>query len=305
MYATDRTRSIRNIFHLLLVPIQFYGTLQRLNLCPAWPLLPNAFSKSYFQPMLPPLPTIWNRRSLGSYAASLVFSPLATYTYMTIFHITVNSKLGVYTRAGLPRPDNPDSASMRLGDDPDTAMTAPVLEYPKLQGSVHQEFNKDLQHIRASIKRVESFVLSSYRQLSYILGVPTVSSSTMESHADTRAHPVRFAQDPLSPTTTPLESPEQNPAINPGIHPAQTQLSSSTSTPSPPRSPTSSQDPDSPALEPSNVQIRTRTGSTSTLHMDVEVNAPLNGGPVFTSSFAASPRPAILESNAPPTVSGK
>ena len=50
------------------------------------------------------------------------------------------------------------------------------------------------------------------------------------------------------------------------------------------------------ALEQDNpVQITTSTGSTDTLHMNVEVNGASPGEPVFTSSFSASPRPALIE----------
>lgn len=87
----------------------------------------------------------------------------------------------------------------------------------------------------------------------------------------------RRHQDP--DTTTPQSSPP------------------STRTPSPPLSPSSDEeDILMRALDEHNtVQITTRTGSTDTLHMNVEVNGTAPGAPVFTSSFSASPRPAIVE----------
>ena len=286
----------------MLIPLQFFASLQRLDLVPAWPLLPNPFRISYFRPMVPPLPTQWNRRTLASYTLSLALSPLATYSYMTIFHIAVNSKLCVYARAGLPRPDNPDSASLKLGDD-EASMSAPVLEYPRFQGSIREEFIKDVEKITNSVAYVGKTIRAVFG-LVFGLKANQSTSRPSENHTEPRVHPVRFASDPTLATVAEPSPRNRTSQTNENVTEQDAQ-SSSTATPSPPATPTSSQEPDSPALEPSNVQIRTRTGSTSTLHMDVEVNAPVQGGPVFTSSFAASPRPTLIETSITQTIGGK
>ncbi|MCJ1323820.1 hypothetical protein MMC10_000481 [Thelotrema lepadinum] len=278
----------------LLSPLQLFATLQRLDLLPAWPLLPNPFRVSCLSPLLTPLPSQWNRRTSGVFAASFVTSPFITFLCMFYFTDKVKGRLCSYARASIPRPDNPDQDSFKLGIDDGSTGAAPVLDYPKFQGSFHQEIQKDVQYVLDGLTSIRYRMRSHFRWL-FDRRRPSVSFPPVRLQD---VPPSTYAQDHRGPPSSellPSQGTYDRPNLPPSLPPIVPAESSTVTSTSPLLTPTSSEDPDISSSEPSNVRIRTRTGSTSTLHMDVEFSPPNRGGPVLTSSFAASPRPAILE----------
>lgn len=284
----------------MLAPLQFYAKLQRLGLLPPWPLLPNPLQASYLRPLLSSPRSCSPPYSLTSYASSIALCPLATFCYMTWITDLVRIKLIQYTRASLPRPENPDSLSLKLGTEDGVNMNAPVLELPRLQGSLAEELAKDISLV------VRTFHSARFTLGRFWTGAFRQRKATVEFPdpiEDAGQPPTQNVDSVLRRRST-ITITEPGPPESPDVS---TSLDSDTSfaeTPSNILTPTSSNGPFSPTTLSSNVQIRTRSGSTSTLHMDVEVNAPLRGGPVFTSTFASSPRNQITESSTAQVLNG-
>ena len=280
----------------LLSPLQLFATLQRLDLLPAWPLLPSPFRLDFFTPLLPQLPSAWTRASTATFFSKLATSPFITFLCMFYFTDVVKSKLCSYSRAALPRPDNPDRASFRFEIDNEASGTAPVLDYPRLQGSLWEELQKDIENFVGKLRLLHQKVANGLG----CLPIGRQSSVTFPKSECTAAE-ISTANDAESLQLRERESADSQPVrSSESVQVASTGMtappgSSTVSSTSPLLTPTSSEDPEESLGEPSNVRIRTRTGSTSTLHMDVEFNAAERGGPVVTSSFAASPRPAAVE----------
>ena len=293
------------VSHLVLIPLQFYATLQRLDLIPAWPLLPWPFGPSYLQPLLPILPVYQSKVSLIEYTRYLASCPLTSFLCMIWFTEKVKPRIGQYARAVLPRPDNPDVPSFYSTYDEEVSITAPVLEYPRFQGSLRQEVEKDMHHITGLYLTIRSavrnFVRNTFGQRRSGVEFPDPIETEFKPHVSYR----QAQQDHSTSSLLGHPSSETPQSTADHIAPSGTELSSTITSASPPATPTSSEDPGSPVSEPSNVRIRTRTGSTSTLHMDVEFESPERGAPVLTSSFAASPRPAIIETSITQLVSGR
>ena len=274
-----------------LIPLHFYGNLQQLALIPAWPIVPNPFRISYLAALLPQLPHyngLWN---LPAYGLAILTSPLSMFLWSEYYNNLFDDSLTRYTRAAIPRPDNPDNVSVKIHtEDGITTSTSPVDEYPRLQGSLGNEIRKDLAKCLESLYVARAVARQFVRTL-FRGKRPTVEfpERIVETEHDARGLDVpNRIEGTSSLSPSPREAFDRT--ANVAGPPSQVNGQHG-SAPPPPTSVTSSavSDEGSPIIQPSNVQIRTRTGSTSTLHMEVEINTQVRGAP-FTSNFSASSR---------------
>ena len=278
--------------------MRLYGSLQQLGLISAWPLLPNPFQQSYFFALLPPRSLRSGNISTAASGLALLTSPFAMLLCLEYLKAILDEKLTGYTRAAIPRPDNPDAVSLRpKSSDGVKTSASPVQEYPTMQGSLRDELRKDWSKI------VESFYVTRAVARQFVrstLGhkrpavefpdeIEEIELSPRQSSRglDIDAYAGDRAQSPdLGRFVGRQPTPSLRQAI--GAVPQGQSMSSVSSV-------SSFDEPGSPTIQGSNVQIRTRTGSTSTLHMDVEINAPVAGGVPLTSSFSSSPRTMVID----------
>jgi len=156
-------------------------------------------------------------------------------------------------------------------------------------GSITDEFQKDMFILRTHFTilrlQISQFRNRVFRTMQRLIGQPAAEQRPGIVHLDVLESNGHLSSSLLQHHPDPSTTPRQQDSPP------------STQTPSPELSPTSDEeDILLRALdEHTTVQITTRTGSTDTLHMNVEVNGTAPGAPVFTSSFSASPRPAIVE----------
>ena len=281
----------------LVLPLHFYGMLQGLDLLPARPLVPNPFRASYFIPLLPTYPSVvyGNHPAKTQIALGLLLSPVVTFIWAEHVYDLLNDWFTRYVRAAVPRPDNPDSLSFKLKAEDGTMTSAsPVTEYPTFQGSVRGEMQKNLSKVIESFyiarAKIRQFVRSLFRHKRPAVEFPDrveeiQLSPRQSSSIDDENQPSRVDPDPPATRVgapVPLPYAMNNAEIVPRPD-------------SPMTDSTASEEAGSPIIQPSNVQIRTRSGSTSTLHMDVEINAPVEGAVPLTSSFSSSPRAMEIE----------
>ena len=184
--------------------------------------------------------------------------------------------------------------SLKLGKDADLTVEPSVLEFPKFQGSLSEEIHKDYRQLTSRLRRLRS-------RLGKLLA-STFSHRSMdhELSMDTSGV-VQFVEADLPEALEDsIQSSEQmNPVESSGSRVTAQATSShdqeNSATPlSPILTPTTSRDPGSPAMDGTNVRVRARTGSTSTLHMDVVIAQPTDSqGAVIESSFTASARRSV------------
>ena len=296
----------------LIVPIRVYSTLQVLDLVSAWPTLPSPWkmTSAYFTyTLLPPIPIRWTLQSCLGYIASFALSPLAVFT---LWHSVsnANSNLLGYASAVLPRPNNPDIYSVK-GTAPQSSFYDSVtgLESSNGAAKVKSRNNATLvSEIKTDILAVFNTVLElganvTHRIKDTVRLVQNKAESAKSAVSASRQKGnTGVMEDQPSPAPSSLvEAPprqDSNRAFE--LHELQSMdaaaSSLSTATPSPTSSVSGDEENMTLVLAPSTnaVQITTRTGSTDTLHMNVQF-APIAGVPVYTSSFSASPRPAIVE----------
>ena len=277
---------------LLILPLQFYGTLQHLGLLPAWPLVPNPFRHSYFLPLLP---TTSHGSTYLAYGAAILTSPVALLLGLEYLD-RLESTPFAYARAAIPRPDNPDAVSRIMKSvEGHEAENAVLDDYPLLQGSLQEEVHKDWSRLVETFYVTRAVVRHHWRNF-FRRKRPAVEFPDEVEEILLSPRPSN-----LSPETGSMGNALRNGGTDDGgsdqpLPPLQTR--GETATPHRPTSPgssTASEDPDSPLVQPPNVQVRTRTGSTSTLHMDVEINAPAAGAAPLTSSFSSSPRTVVID----------
>ena len=296
----------------LIVPIRVYSTLQVLDLVSAWPILPNPLkmSSAYFTSILfPPLPIRWTPQSCLRHTASFALSPIAVFT-LWHYASNVNGNLLKYASAVLPRPDNPDMCSVK-GTAPQSSFYDSVTGFESSNSAykIKSRHNATLiSEIKMDFLAVLDTVLELGANLTHrikdtinLVQNKTESAKTVFSGTGQKGQTDTVADQLLPAPSSSVEAPPR-PDSTPGVETHDLQSvdavapSVSTATPSPTSSVSGEEENMTLVLEPSTnvVQITTRTGSTDTLHMNVEF-APIAGVPVYTSSFSASPRPAMVE----------
>jgi hypothetical protein len=260
--------------------------LQRLDLIAPSLRLPNPLQlspKSLLRLFIPSTPTTWTFRSTLGFLFSILFSPVSLHISLSFLSIHLERLLARYTWSLLPRPGSPDTSSQRglalgisTGENSSFVRRMPPESFTS-------EFRKDYQILVSKVKTLRSYIdFTPLKRLGTIF----------------------YPAPSLAPQQQPTEAPPQPPSLLPQsantiqTNPVSIPSPSSTATPSPTLSTSSSfqaplnnSRPDS--SEPPTVQVTTRTGSTDTLHMSVEVLPTTSGAPIFTSSFSASPRPSV------------
>ena len=227
--------------------------------------------------------------SASDYISSILDYKVARYAFLTI-----------------PRPDNPETHSIKgFTDYYDGSYHRSSISgtrgNARTSGNVSllSEIKKDLEDFFNTLvnfgtgckSRFKNAIKSREHIDKQASSAPRVETSFIEQlsddEMDTDQIRVPTGNTSLQPGTAEEASGRPSGAI-----PATTS-NSSTTTPS--LQSFESDDEGPITSEPTNntVQITTRTGSTDTLHMNVEVNASVPGVPVYTSSFSASPRSVV------------
>ena len=288
-----------------IAPIEIFAILQRLNLVPAWPLLPNPLHysfKSLSWLLLPPLPTQWNLRSSLGFAIGIGLSPVSLFLGLNTITIRYDSILTRYARIALPRPNSPDDSSMKGYRQEPSGVYDSAMTLPRLKSSVVDELKRDLKYTvglfvelrdRLHFDRLVTEVRKAFQLPNDFLHGLRRSNQRVESRTEVRTQ--------MPPSATSDATDRQNFSSNAGFELgtiAIPESDPSTAAPSPHPSVSSEEEEDafSHGLDEHNrVQLTTRVGSSDTLHMHVEVNGAAPGDPVFTSSFSASPRATVAE----------
>ena len=288
---------------LAITPIEVFATLQRLDLAPAWPFLPNPMKLSWssLSPILiPSTPSSWTLRSSLAFLMGIGLSPLSLMLAMNYLSTYPENRVGRYARMALPKPDCPDEYSMKGNEDDDSPAFSSLET-----GSLKTEIQKDFQAVLDSITDLTAVMdfrrlgQALFRVLDIFSGRPQACQSTLDPQTDDislqQLRLMRQASHDEPPSLQHASARIEN--MDPNTYTSATE-SPSTRTPSP--QPSASSDLDEVmqrALDENNmVHVTTRSASTDTLHMNVEVfNGPAPGAPVFTSTFSASPRPTVVE----------
>ncbi|KAL9122332.1 MAG: hypothetical protein Q9187_001105 [Circinaria calcarea] len=259
--------------------------------------------------LLPPLPIRWTPQSCLEYTVSFVLSPLTVFTLWN-YVSNVNANLSRYASAMLPRPDNPDVCSIK-GTTPQSSFYDSVTGLESSNGlakskgrtnaTLFSEVKKDMTAAFDTVFELGANVTHRIKDTMRIVRNQIASAKIAIPNSGQEGK-TDMMENQLLPASGPSAEgpPRQDSARNIERHELRPMdaaaPSLSTATPSPASSVSDEEENMTLVLEPSTnvVQITTRTGSTDTLHMNVEF-APVAGVPVYTSSFSASPRPAVVE----------
>jgi hypothetical protein len=277
-------RQLDTVVSLALVPLNLFASLQELALLGAWPRLPYASYLRILPALTPLFPQKWTLRSSLAYGRALVLSPLVLLPLLTLSSEFLRPKLTQYCQTLLPRPDCPDQLSMKCAE---LAQDSVVLSHSRRQGGFLDQLSKDYAAVREMITNMR-LTMRSYGEN---------VSAFFRTLGPWRQQPDEEALEPLT-TTSP--SPEIISSEELGQGPFDAFFERSVQFSQPARSASSSPSvaspPGSPIPEPG-VQIRTRTGSSNTLHMDVEVNTfnRAEEAQTVSGSFSTSQRPTILD----------
>ena len=295
--------SLEIVAILAILPIEVFAILQRLDLAPAWLLLPNPLKLSWssLSPIIfPSTPTYWTLRSSFSFLVGIGLSPLSLMFAMNYLSTYLENRIRRYARMALPKPDCPDEYSKK-GNEDDGSPAFSSLE----TGSLTAEIKKDVQAILDSVTNITAII--DFRRLNQVffcvLNIFSDRSQACQDTPDPQLDDTNLRQ-PMLVGQAPHNEHTSTHHINRGLYSTDPNISTpatespSTRTPSPQPSASSGFDEVMQrALDENNlVQVTTRSASTDTLHMNVEVfNGPTPGAPVFTSTFSASPRPTVVE----------
>lgn len=301
-------------------PLQLFSMLQQLDLLPAWPLVPSPLKLSVasLSPLLfPPIPQAWTLHSSLSYGIGICLSPLPVFLGFRYVANHLDTHLLRYTRLLLLRPDCPDDCSLKAYTEQPNTVVGLTMDHIKHKTSFTDEITKDFLTLIDLITdlRVRLRKILPALPRPAVIGDPsdfTIQDMIGEDapylaqlaypHNDpynTPSNPSPRSPELITELPTNRETSTTPPPTSLPVTPSNHRAFHSPSTA--PSSPLLSASTDSEeyllrTLEAANpVQITTRTGSTDTLHMNVEVNGTDPGAPVFTSSFSASPRAALVE----------
>ncbi|MCJ1251174.1 hypothetical protein MMC30_008405 [Trapelia coarctata] len=239
--------------------------------------------------LFPSIPTRWDFRSSLRFLMDVGKSPIALYLGMRYVMEPLEMKIRRYAFSLVPRPDCPDEYS-RMSIDMELSNS---ISLSMSTGSFREEVENDIAALRIRLMLLKSQI-SQFRRR-FLRGIQRLTGSQAAEPGAESQQP-RIVHIAVDDANGHLSSSLAR--RHPNFDTAAPQPSSpSTRTPSPSLSASSDEeDVLMRALEEqTTVQITTRTGSTDTLHMNVEVNGTAPGAPVFTSSFSASPRPTIVE----------
>lgn len=134
---TDYERfSLKGASFTIIAPLEIFATLQRLGLVPSWPVFPHLLALIPLMPLSSVAartpPSGFSLGWYGQFLGSLIVSPLTLWWILFYGKIQVDKRLYACMRLVLPKPDNPDSCSVKgaLDDELDND-TIPGLGFIK------------------------------------------------------------------------------------------------------------------------------------------------------------------------------
>lgn len=270
-------------------------------------LIPFSASSPFQYPVVP---ADLNIGSSVAFLTSLVLSPLSLYWILSQYRERCDRKAYSYLREVIPKPENPDSCSIKgaMEDELDGDTIAGLGSMKDYNEYEHREtstllgeIRKDLRAIVQRLRAATGFLTvhpeddqdraigESESPAVYVEYVETNPQASLESYGQPLQLPIDLP-DPL-PRFLPVDQYDEDPPAARPEPPSQDQPASpSTSLAS------AEVTVPEPGVEPTAVQVTTHAGSTDTLHMNVEIAGRLPGAaPLYTSSFSASPRAAVVE----------
>jgi len=144
--------SLKTATFATIAPIEIFATLQRLDLVPAWPLLPHlwgAFSLTIFGPMLSSRAT--SKAKFLNRVAALLSSPMVILWILLYAKQQVDEKLYLYIKLALPKPSGPDLDSIEAAVLEDLN-NSHILGLGR--GNAKQQIMEDLKKVYTNIHTV-------------------------------------------------------------------------------------------------------------------------------------------------------
>jgi hypothetical protein len=261
---------------------------------------------SLFTHLAPSFPTQRSARSITGYLISIATSPVVAWFMLSTFTALADGKALRYAQLALPKPGYPDHYSLQGSTDEDGSATehAKFIKRYGQKSSLLREVKRDTQAVIESLSNVATTIdylvfksAAKIMQFAYS-HLPIIRQPKIQPRSQPQPQPptLTIPSVLLSTSDTLIQSPASDhtaptsPAHNQSPPGAYLPATSTTAT-SPQLSLSSDLNLISP-IETTNVQRNTRSGSTETLHMQVEVNSTARGAAIFSSSFSASPRAA-------------
>ena len=244
-------------------------------------------------------------RSYLAFAVSLSLSPVPLFFASDCVSNALNNKMTSYAVIAIPGPDRPDNFSTKAYEDHnDVFERSGSSAKNRASGNVSlmSEIKKDLKDLVNTLVDISTSCRTYFSNTIKRKKAPYEKSSSSTNFETSFIEHLNDEElgtnHPLTPARLASLRPSTAVEVSDQINDSTPIIASSSSTRTPSPSSFESEDEEDPQTpSPSNnaVQITTRTGSTDTLHMNVEFNASVPGAPVYTSSFSASPRSGAVE----------
>lgn len=144
----------------MIVPIEMFATLQRLDLVPAWPPLPS-LRRGHFSAMFKPSLLLGpgSRNTLAGLASSISTSPLIMVWILSRVREKVDERLFLYIRLALPKPSEPDLDSIE-------AAALEDLNNSHILGlgsrSARQQLTKDIDNVYTKVGSLGAMFIHSW-----------------------------------------------------------------------------------------------------------------------------------------------
>jgi hypothetical protein len=300
-----------SLFMIGVVPLQFLTTLQRLDLVGSGSMTPKMRSKPYMHILFPRPPCAWKQMSWPGMIGYILTSPVAGLVISAATGTLIDRKLTVYSNAIIPRPDNPDTVSFKTDNIDGDYVNIPVQSLPPIQRTLDDEIGHDLNSIKLKLQEFNGELYRYFAgivwKISELTAVWKLNPPTDPQARSPTSEVAVYDGSPAgtgSTTIVPWQAPSHDQQRQNAYGRVEETMTTQAESTTPPASPAehavstsgsrrSSGTIASSELESRSVQIQARRGSSSTLHMDLEVNATVHQGgpPTYTSSLAASHRP--------------
>jgi hypothetical protein len=277
--------------------------LQKLRLVESWPPCSRRTISAVL--LLGPSPILWSTASTVAFARASLSSPYVLGFIYNLAEETLREKLFAYMQTVVARPDNPDSSSYRLEleDDRVDPSEATVLRLPVYQRTFTEQFALDFRSFRQSVLRGTYRVHEAFGRRIPESSVQPSTETPRQQRPISRPSTSRgrvpdTAIAPAVSFATDNQTFVRPDSLEIGEHEPIQRRSPPSPDPNvtPPQSPGGSSSDLISEADPSAVQVRTRSGSTSTLHMDLEVQLPMNSQGIQErrhNSFTTSDQNAV------------
>lgn len=274
-------------------------------------LIPFSASSPFHYPVLP---AEFSVGSSTAFLTSLVLSPLPLYWVLSQYKEWYDRKVYSYMREVIPKPENPDGCSIKgaMEDELDGETIAGLGSMKDYNEFEHREpttllgeIRKDLCAMVQRLRAAAGFRTAPPEDEEDMPvdepDSPVVYIEHAEINPQASLEPEGYASQSTPPS---IQLPEPHPGFSPldldddDIPAPPPEPAAPADQPTSPSSSLASAEATipEPSTGPTAVQVTTHAGSTDTLHMNVEIAGRVPGAaPLYTSSFSASPRPAVVE----------